>query len=605
VTTGSQVFGGVKTFSNGFILPSAGGTNQNSRFVNIGTIHEGSAGSTQIGFNNSNNIYFGKGLSNGGVIQWTNAAVRYYTLPDADGTLALTSDLGNYIQGVGTADSIPKFTGTRTIANSAIRDTTSTVVISKNVSVDNGASQAINLTPASGGTTNRIETTGTLPLSLVTSGSSITLAAGGVTPQITLASSGSATFTGDISLSGASGTRSLNITSNTSGNPTINLIAAGVDSATISYNRSTSELNFANSGATSALKIASTGAATFSNKVGVGGASATYSLTAYNSANGTTAAFGGTQYGIRIDNGGAFSGGRSTIFGVDNTFYGSYQPLSIEAQSLALNAATGGNVGIGTASPLQLLHVKLDQNAYTWSRIDNQANNSSAYAGLQLGANGNTWGLACGSSAANSNSLTFLIDAGGSNVERMRITSGGNVLVGVNATGPYLDGQITSSVPSGTLPAACFKNLTSTQFVASFWNSASSGDNVFQMFVTDSSPTIRGTISYNRAAGLVAYNTTSDYRLKTEIEDFEALSIIKNLKPKEFRVLDSENKSIGFIAHELQEFYPQAVTGEKDAVDEEGNPKYQGVDYSQLTGLLVKAIQELKTEIDSLKNQIK
>lgn len=105
VTTGSQVFGGVKTFADGLSLPSAGGTNQASRFVNIGTIHQGSGGSNQIGFNNSNNIYFGKGLDNGGVIQWNNSAVRYYTIPDSDGTIAMTSDLGNYVT-IGTTQTI-------------------------------------------------------------------------------------------------------------------------------------------------------------------------------------------------------------------------------------------------------------------------------------------------------------------------------------------------------------------------------------------------------------------------------------------------------------------------------------------------------------------
>jgi len=97
--------------------------------------------------------------------------------------------------------------------------------------------------------------------------------------------------------------------------------------------------------------------ATFSSRVGVGGASATYPLTAYNASNGTTAAFGGTARGIRIDNDGTFSSGRSTIFGVDSSFYGSYQPLSIEASSLALQAVTGGNVGIGTPTPFRRLEV--------------------------------------------------------------------------------------------------------------------------------------------------------------------------------------------------------------------------------------------------------
>ena len=98
------------------------------------------------------------------------------------------------------------------------------------------------------------------------------------------------------------------------------------------------------------FKIYSGGNAELTGKVGVGGAAATYSLTAYNSANGTTAAFGGTVYGIRIDNGGTYSSGRSTIFGVDNSFYGTYQPLSIEASVLTLQGVTGGNVLINTTT---------------------------------------------------------------------------------------------------------------------------------------------------------------------------------------------------------------------------------------------------------------
>jgi len=107
-----------------------------------------------------------------------------------------------------------------------------------------------------------------------------------------------------------------------------------------SYGTSSNVLTIANS----------TGAATFSGFIGVGGATANYPITAYISANGTSAAFGGTAYGIRIDNGGSFSSGRSTIYGVDASFYGSYQPLSIEASVLCLQTVTGGNVLIGTTT---------------------------------------------------------------------------------------------------------------------------------------------------------------------------------------------------------------------------------------------------------------
>ena len=93
------------------------------------------------------------------------------------------------------------------------------------------------------------------------------------------------------------------------------------------------------------------------------------------------------------------------------------------------------------------------------------------------------------------------------------------------------------------------------------------------------------------------------FNLKSEINDFNALEIISNLKPKEFRIGDAINKSLGFIAHELQEYLPQAVQGEKDAVNEDGKPIYQSVDYSQLTGLLTKAIQELSAKVSLLENK--
>jgi hypothetical protein len=57
----------------------------------------------------------------------------------------------------------------------------------------------------------------------------------------------------------------------------------------------------------------------------------------------------------------------------------------------------------------------------------------------------------------------------------------------------------------------------------------------------------------------------------------------------------------GVLAHELAELLPYAVNGVKDEVDEDGNDKMQGVDYSKLVPIMIKAIQELKAEIDLLK----
>jgi hypothetical protein len=60
----------------------------------------------------------------------------------------------------------------------------------------------------------------------------------------------------------------------------------------------------------------------------------------------------------------------------------------------------------------------------------------------------------------------------------------------------------------------------------------------------------------------------------------------------------------GFIAHELQAVVPDCVTGEKDAVDAEGKPVYQGIDTSFLVATLTKAIQEQQEQINQLKAEV-
>jgi hypothetical protein len=91
----------------------------------------------------------------------------------------------------------------------------------------------------------------------------------------------------------------------------------------------------------------------------------------------------------------------------------------------------------------------------------------------------------------------------------------------------------------------------------------------------------------------VTYGTGSDYRLKENVKPIRnALDKVAALRPVAFTWKDDGSYGESFIAHELQELYPTAVNGTKDAVDSEGKPRYQGVDTSKLVALLTAAIQE-------------
>lgn len=104
----------------------------------------------------------------------------------------------------------------------------------------------------------------------------------------------------------------------------------------------------------------------------------------------------------------------------------------------------------------------------------------------------------------------------------------------------------------------------------------------------------------------VAFNTTSDYRLKEQVLPMKgALDRIMAAKPVTYKWKSDGSDGEGFIAHELAEVVPLAVTGEKDAVDEDGKPKHQQVDYAKLTPVLFAGIQELMEQVQSLQSTIK
>lgn len=111
--------------------------------------------------------------------------------------------------------------------------------------------------------------------------------------------------------------------------------------------------------------------------------------------------------------------------------------------------------------------------------------------------------------------------------------------------------------------------------------------------------------SISQSGLTVAYNTSSDYRLKENVTDLTgAVDRLKQLNPIRFNFIGFDNTVDGFLAHEAQAVVPEAVVGDKDGTetDEDGNvkPVYQGIDQSKLVPLLVAAVQELTARIEAL-----
>jgi len=181
------------------------------------------------------------------------------------------------------------------------------------------------------------------------------------------------------------------------------------------------------------------------------------------------------------------------------------------------------------------------------------------------------------------------IPNGGTTTERMRIDSNGNLLVGGTAQRNLAKQSIEYTSGNNGLAIYCVANASATDFVTF---TANAGD-------------VCGAISRVGTTSAVVYTATSDYRLKENITPFiNALDSVSKLKPVNYTWKDGGASANGFIAHELQEVCPDAVVGEKDAIDENGNPKYQAIDQSKVVALLTAAIQELNIKITDLEEQI-
>jgi hypothetical protein len=266
----------------------------------------------------------------------------------------------------------------------------------------------------------------------------------------------------------------------------------------------------------------------------------------------------------------------------------------------ALRINENGLVGIGTDSPSALMHISGGSTATDGIHYI-ATNTSNGPAGIVMNSGHGNWKIINSQTVANA--LEF-IDGGSPDATRMRIEPSGKVIIGVNPNDTYSQG---------------FSSLNGKQDSS---NDSTASRTHYEFRNPNGAV---GTIATSGSA--TAYNTSSDYRLKTDAQPItNASDRVLALNPVNFEWIADGTRVDGFLAHEAATVVPEAVTGTKDAMrdeeyevtpavlDDDGNetapavmgtrsvPDLQGIDQSKMVPLLVAALQDALARITALEN---
>jgi hypothetical protein len=270
-----------------------------------------------------------------------------------------------------------------------------------------------------------------------------------------------------------------------------------------------------------------------------------------------------------------------------------FATLKSSVLTTAMVIDQNSNVGIGTSSPSQLLEVNVTAQSDGIKIISSSSKPTLRFYSTQSNAANRNWAInpngqvfgdleICTSAAQNG-------DPTASNrIVNMIIFPTGNITMGTIYDLGY---ELNLYSP----------DLANTKGTLSMRNGANNAGGYFVIFQNNSGGTA-GVISQTGAT-TINYGASSDYRLKEDLKEFTGLDKISAIKVYDFKWIDEDLRAYGTMAHELQEIIPTAVTGNKDEMNSDGTIKTQQVDYSKLVPVLIKAIQELKEEINLLKGK--
>lgn len=184
---------------------------------------------------------------------------------------------------------------------------------------------------------------------------------------------------------------------------------------------------------------------------------------------------------------------------------------------------------------------------------------------------------------------------------RMTITSAGSVGIGTETPNAKLH------VQSADQTSMYIESTTSDNngILVLNANTGSNWDRDWHEFmIFRKQGTTIGFIGAVANSNSINYSTTSDYRLKSDLKDYKGLELVNKIKTYDYAWKSNNYRMYGVMAHELQDIIPYSVSGTKDAVNKEGKITPQAVDYSKLTAILIKAVQEQDVKIKELQLQI-
>jgi hypothetical protein len=567
-TTGTAIYG-ESTGTGGAGINGTAGNGIGGYFLNnatgFATLYVTNNGSGNLAnFSNSAGTKFT--INNAGNL---GNGTYTYTLPSATGTLALTSDITSAISG--TTNYIPKFTSANVIGNS-------------NLINDASGNLGLGVTPSAGGLS------GYTLFEMANGGASIY--------------SGANQNLNGTNISWSGGTASYKISNfatlynQQSGQHQWLTAPSGTAGNAISFTQamtlfSDGNLLLTNSTVTNAgykLDVNGTGrvqtSLTISSTTNSSLVAATNSTTGYTFVDLINNGASGKNYQIGVGGNGAASGYANNLY------------FDLVGVGNVMTLTSGRNVLIGTTTDAGY---KLDVNGTF--RATGAATFSSSVAATSYGLNNGTFrgglytynliagtGTDYGATIFAETSYNIYFCPGGSATKRMTITSGGNVLIGTTTdNGAKLQVQ-------GSGLVATFNDTTSGDETIRFlangtFRGGLGADSVSALKITGTGGIVA---LVNTVTGI--YTATSDVNKKKDFEDSKlGLNAILGLKPTLYRMKSEQNtpKNLGFIAQEVREFIPQAYV-------ESGS--FIGLTEMPIIATLVKAIQELKAEIDILKN---